>query len=213
MDSKYLREREEFLSFANKDLEKGNYGKALVLANERIARFPGDVDAWLVVAACLVRMGKYKKAEKILQELNQILPGWSQIRECLGDVCVKMRMDEEAIGYYKSALTPDPPMVERIKEKIESIEGGKEKGSEAEIGGISSDFQTVTLADLYLKQGHVETAVGVLQNILRRDPENKEARERLKYATALLEGNKESMVIKKLNGWLQNLRTRKNGGG
>jgi tetratricopeptide (TPR) repeat protein len=213
MDSEYLRDREEFLSRAYRNMEKGLLHEALALARERIARFPGDVDAWLLRAACFVMMGRLKEAETILRELNQIFPGWPQVRECLGDVLRKRGVKEEAMECYRSALDHDPHIRVRISEKIESVQAGKEEDDLSEQGGLSWDFQTVTLADMYIKQGHTEMAVSVLKNILKRDPENGEAREKLKFVDALRRKDGDAEVMGGLNRWLQKLRAGKHENG
>jgi hypothetical protein len=52
---------------------------------------------------------------------------------------------------------------------------GENDGMEA----IYSEFHTVTLADLYMAQGHFERARAVLDDILSRDPKNEEAVKKL----------------------------------
>ncbi|MEA3471345.1 MAG: tetratricopeptide repeat protein [Thermodesulfobacteriota bacterium] len=205
MDSEYLKNREAFLYRAYTILDKGAFEEAIKLAEGRINRYPGDVDAWLVIAASSVSMGRLRAAEKILRELNHILPGWPHICECLGDVLRKMGMTVEAMDYYKSARTLAPLMAERIAEKIAATEAGRED-DETEADEISADFQTVTLADMYLRQGDEKKAISVLKKILERDPENREAQKRLKVSDFLHDDNKNTEVIGELDRWLQKLR-------
>ena len=44
------------------------------------------------------------------------------------------------------------------------------------------EFQTVTVADIYLKEGQMDRAVAVLEKILEKDPKNDEARKKLEKA-------------------------------
>jgi tetratricopeptide (TPR) repeat protein len=212
MDAEYLKDRETFLYHAYTMLDKGAFGEATKLAEERIRRYPGDVDAWLLIAASSVSMGRLAEAERILRELNHILPGWPQICECLGDVLRRMGMTREAMEYYKSARTLAPPMAERIAEKIAAIEAGRED-DESETDEISEDFQTVTLADMYRRQGDEKKAISVLRKILERDPENIEAQKRLQGSDFLRDENPKTEVVGELDRWLQKLRIgkRKNG--
>jgi tetratricopeptide (TPR) repeat protein len=205
MDPEYLKDREAFLYRAYTMLDKGAFEEAVALAEGRINRYPGDVDAWLLIAASSVSMGRLREAEKILRELNHILPGWPQVCECLGDVLRKMGMAGEAMDYYKSTLTLDPQMAERIAEKIAAIEAGRED-DETETDEVSADFQTVTLADMYLRQGDEKKAISVLKKILERDPENREAQKRLKVSDFLRDDNPKTEVVSELDRWLQKLR-------
>jgi len=212
MDSEYLKEREAFLYRAYTMLDKGAFEEALSLAEGRINHYPGDVDAWLLIAASSVSMGRLSEAERILRELNHILPGWPHVLECLGDVLRRMGMTGEAMDYYKSALALDPPMTERIAEKIAAIEAGRED-DETETDEISADFQTVTLADMYLKQGDKKKAIAVLRKILERDPKNSEAQKRLKVSDFLRDDNPKTEVVGELDRWLQKLRIGKRNDG
>ncbi|MBW2637029.1 MAG: tetratricopeptide repeat protein, partial [Deltaproteobacteria bacterium] len=78
---------------------------------------------------------------------------------------------------------------------------------------ISADFQTVTLSDMYLKQGEEKKAISVLRKILERDPENREAQKRLQGSEFLPDDNPKTEVVGELDRWLQKLRIgkRKNG--
>jgi tetratricopeptide (TPR) repeat protein len=205
MDSEYLKDREAFLYHAYTMLDKGAFGEAVKLAEDRISLYPGDVDAWLLIAASSVSMGKLREAERILRELNHILPGWPQICECLGDVLRRMGMTREAMEYYKNARTLAPPMAERIAEKIAAIEAGRED-DEPETDEISADFQTVTLADMYRRQGDEKKAISVLRKILERDPENREAQKRLHESESAGDDIQKSEVVGELDRWLQKLR-------
>jgi tetratricopeptide (TPR) repeat protein len=213
MDSEYLKDREAFLYHAYTMLDRGAFGEATKLAEERISRYPGDVDAWLLIAASSVSTGRLSEAERILRELNHILPGWPHICECLGDVLRRMGMTREAMEYYKSARTLAPPMAERIAEKIAAIEAGREDDEPETDDEISVDFQTVTLADMYLKQGDEKKAISVLRKILERDPENREAQKRLQGAELFRDENPKTEVVSELDRWLQKLRMgkRRNG--
>lgn len=208
MDAEYLKDREAFLYRAYTMLDKGAFEEAVTLAEGRISSHPGDVDAWLVIAASLVSMGRLSEAERILRELNHILPGWPQVCECLGDVLRRRGKTEEARECYKSALTLTPPMAERIAEKIAAIEAGRED-DETGTDEIPTDFQTVTLADMYFRQGDEKKAIYVLRKILERDPENREAQKRLKVSDFLRDDDSKTEVVGELNRWLRKLRVGK----
>ncbi len=212
MDDLFLKEREAFLSKAASDIEIGEYRHARECAEERLSRFPGDVDAWIVCAACAVREGRFAEAHTILQDLDSILPGWPQIQECLGDMFTQRGMKAEAQECYYKALHPDETLRKRIA--LKAAEGGdtaEEKGEGGPVcgkSGVTRDFHTIALADLYLDQGDIERAHDVVEKILKDDPANREADRRMKRIDALrMSGN--AAVIRKLAQWLTRLERAK----
>jgi hypothetical protein len=75
------------------------------------------------------------------------------------------------------------------------------------------DFYTVTLADLYIKQGHLKMAAEVLQDIISKEPANIQARAKLdtvKAAIALksiadIEATTSGELVNILSSWLENV--------
>ena len=80
---------------------------------------------------------------------------------------------------------------------------------------VAPDFYTTTLAELYIRQGHLDMALDVLGEILKREPENRMAADRLNDVMAmkhdgirektslLMEQNE--VVIRELTKWLENI--------
>ena len=71
------------------------------------------------------------------------------------------------------------------------------------------DFLTVTLAELYIRQGHLRQAESVLEKIVRREPQNdraagllRDVRGRLQPATA---SPGDAAVAAELSRWLDNV--------
>ncbi|MDD2670890.1 MAG: hypothetical protein PHW43_00670, partial [Syntrophales bacterium] len=100
-------------------------------------------------------------------------------------------------------------------------EEGKGAGGEAdqisapeEVGVISPDFRTVTLAELCIRQGHLEAAKAMLVEILARDEGNLKAAERLREVDAMLKktSGKSKDVLRDLQGWLKKIEKAKNHG-
>jgi predicted Zn-dependent protease len=211
MDARYLKEREEFLAASFRALSGGMTGDVLGLAKKRIERYPGDVDAWLVAVAALTKSGKLKEAGEILAELGQILPGWGRIDECRGDLSARRGSAKEALGHYRRALAPDDAFGVRIAGKIEALERDLSPvpdGAKEAPGPVPPDFQTVTLADLYIKQGHLVQAKDLLTGILAKDPSHAAAKERLAQVKARLGEAGPAPVVDELHRWLGSLKKR-----
>jgi len=211
MDARYLKEREEFLAASIRALEGGKHGEVLALAKKRIERYSGDVDAWLVAVAALTKSGKLSEAEEILAELGQILTGWGRIDECRGDLCARRGNKKEALRCYRRALAPDDVLGVRIAGKMEALERDVPPvpdGVKDAPGPVPPDFQTVTLADLYIKQGHLVQAKDLLTGILAKDPSHAAAKERLAQVKASLGEGGPVPVVDELQRWLGSLKKR-----
>ncbi|MBN2284526.1 MAG: tetratricopeptide repeat protein [Deltaproteobacteria bacterium] len=209
MDQQYLKEREEFLSTSYDRIERGEYETAVAGAKKRITRLPGDLDAWLVIAACWVRMNKFAEAAMILKKLERIVPGWFHVSECLGDLYRRQGMAEEALFHYRQALAPDQSVSWRLRNKMRLLGDTSAAEVPDDAQRRTSSFQTVTIAELYMRQGHFETARNILRTIIEKNREDREARERLKYVEAVLSGKKEAVLIRELTGWLAALQKMK----
>lgn len=213
MDPSYLKERESFILRAASEIDKGRYGQAKNAAEERLDRYPGDVDAWLVLAACFVREQRYTEAQAILNELDRILPGWPHIYECLGDLYRNRKMAAEAQEFYRKALNPDRDLRERIAAKMAALVSGPE-GNGASVDRereslIASNFHTVTLAELYLSQGHIDKARDVVGKILEEDPAHPEAHRVMNRINAA-KTPRHASVIAQLDRWLMKLGQMRN---
>lgn len=80
------------------------------------------------------------------------------------------------------------------------------------VDDVSEDFKTMTMANLYIRQGHLDMARKVLKEMMQSDPGNIRAGERLREVESLLEGkipaSKEAhskAILEELERWLRNL--------
>ncbi len=65
------------------------------------------------------------------------------------------------------------------------------RGSEGPLPNAPSPLATVTLAEIYAAQGHLEKAIGVLDEVITREPEHAEARALKQRLVAQAEGREE----------------------
>jgi tetratricopeptide (TPR) repeat protein len=209
-----LGPRQSFLEEAETLLERGDDRAALDLAGLRLEGLPGDPDARIVICRVRILQGRLDEAGEMLHEMEDLLASLSRIYRELGDSFLEKGMPESARTYYRKfiSLNPDAPeaqeMAERLDGASEPLGGDDGAGAEEETILVPDDFQTVTLAELYIRQGHLQMAKKVLEAILRKDPREERAAERLREIEALSgEGpaTKEDPVIAELSRWLDNI--------
>ncbi|MBE9546454.1 MAG: tetratricopeptide repeat protein, partial [Proteobacteria bacterium] len=188
MDLRNLEGREEFLSRAEAYLEQGLCDEATALARERLERFPGDVDARVIIGSSLARAGKMEEALEILKGVEDDILNWSRAFEYLGDIYRDKGLTEKATEDYQKfiSLNVASPVAEDVSAKLDSLITDTVPDEEGGIEDVSPAFHTITLAELYMKQGHSEMAREVLNEILKADAGNIKAVEMLKDIDAIL---------------------------
>jgi len=214
-----MKEKAGFLSATQAYLDKGFYQEALDLAEDWLKRYPGDAEANIVCCHAWMRMGKLDRVDELLNGVQATILKLSRIYSFMGDICLESGLSLEAIRFFRKFLSinPESNEADAVSKKLRfltseaaetpllSVDDEPEE-SDDEIGDVASDFHTITLADLYVKQGHLQMAVDVLREILRKDADNHQAADRLQEVMAMMETGKRSEgMIQELTRWLQNI--------
>jgi tetratricopeptide (TPR) repeat protein len=208
--------RRSFLEETKALLDKGDFQAALDLAALRLQGLPGDPDARITICRVQVLQGRLDEAGEMLHETEDLIVSLSQIYRSMGDIFLEKGMPESAQTYYRRfiSLNLDTPEALEIAERLENIAEpreleGKAEAEEEGTSRIPEDFQTVTLAELYIRQGHLPMAKEILEAILLKDPQQVRAAGRLQEVTERLRGEgsaaKAAPVIAELSRWLDNI--------
>jgi tetratricopeptide (TPR) repeat protein len=179
-------DRKEFIARAEACLEQ-DPARAVDLALERLRIYPDDMDAKIILGIGWYRKGEMEPALEVLRGIAEDVIRWSPVFSILSELSRDRGLDDvadQAARIYMS-LNPESPeaianLEDRLRRESRSYpEAGNEKPDE-EIGlPRAADFKTLTLADLYARQGYRELAEALLKEILATDPENRDALERL----------------------------------
>jgi tetratricopeptide (TPR) repeat protein len=212
-----IRERKSFLTQTEAHLDRNELPAVLDLAEARLKRTPGDLDARLAIcrvrlAICRVRFlqGRLDEAGEMLSDMEDILASLSRIYAGIGDICMKEGMKDSAETFYRKVmfLNPGVPLPMGVAERLNDSEELRATDAE-EDAEIPSDFETVTLAELYIRQGHLRQAEEVLDTSIGQDPQNEKAAVLLQEVRErLLKGafaQQYAGVIAELSRWLDNI--------
>ena len=187
MNENDFRERKAFLEEVGALLSKSDYLTVLSLAESRLKRTPGDMDARIVICRVWIEQERFEEAGEMLQEMEDIVAGLSQIYTCMGDIYLRKGMAESAQDFYRTfvSLNPDTPMAQKISERLKGISeqhvtDDRERVEKEEAAPLPDDFQTVTLAELYARQGHLQMAEEILEAIIGRGFHHPKAAELLR---------------------------------
>jgi hypothetical protein len=147
----------------------------------------------------------------------------------MGDLDRKKGLEGEAEIFYRKfkALNPVVPSGLDLDARLDHLSATAEAVNDATAGAeavvseenqVDEDeenqkvvvgFETATLAELYMRQGHTRMAEEILEKIVGRDPQNARARELL--ANIRGDGGGETpieineKVVSELSRWLDNI--------
>jgi len=214
MDEHDLQDRKAFLEEVETSLASGDYRTILSMAQARLDRSAGDLDARMAICRVWILQGRLDEARDMLQEVEEILESLSNIYACMGDICLRKGMKESAQAFYRKfvSLNPDSPLSLEISERLRGIEdlsAAQAEGELQEARQVPSAFQTATLAELYIRQGHLLMAAEVLEEIVRKDPQQEKAAQMLRDVREMISreesAKRQAPVITELSRWLENI--------
>lgn len=217
-----------FLSKVDALLDLRMFDQAQEMAEEQLRRLPDDVDARIAMCKVWTKMGWLERVEEILQDVESRISALSRLHDAMGDICRESGLRKEAVRFYRRflVLNPQGPTHQTVSEKLNRLMDAGVVGLAPEaaaslpedddhyehITEIASDFHTITLADLYLRQNQPEMARHVLKEIIRREPDHQGATLRLReledrLATAQNELDRQAgdRVSRELSRWLRNV--------
>jgi tetratricopeptide (TPR) repeat protein len=164
-------------------------------------------------------MGRVDEARDVLRKVEEIISGLSLVFERMGDIYRKKGFHQDAAVCYEKfiSLHPSAEDARRVIEKMILLE--QEDQPVPEVGMIydenipDPELFTVTLAELYIKQGHLQVAAEILKEIICREPQNIQAVAMLGSLNAALDQKSSASekfvesnnLIKALSSWLKNI--------
>ena len=218
-------DRAEFLSRTQTLLEQDAFESALDEAKRRLDRNPGDIDALIVQCHACTRLGKLEEASAVIDEVEKTILEMSRIFVSMGDICFKGGLNQEAVKFYRRflELNPGSDLSRDISGKLKLIESDSPDFTpeadhrETIEHPVTAGFQTLTLVDLYLRQGHLDEAEALLEQMMARNPDSSTLREKLaavRSATGVqaakgMNPRQKKKVIEKLGKWLDLLQRRR----
>ncbi len=212
MEDNHARGERSFLEEMEPYLAGNDAQRVLELAQVRLSKIPEDIGARVAICRALLMQGRDEEAWRMVAEIEGRLSGLAGLYASMGDLCSKKGLDTEAEVFYQkyAALHPGAPMDRNIRsdnpKEPAALHEREERDEGEEESGISAEFETATLAELYMRQGHIEQAQEMLEKITARDPSNERARLLLERVRALPSARKEeqknAVIVATLERWL-----------
>lgn len=175
-----------FAQLADLYRKAGRPGDAVALCREGLGRYPHYTTARLILAKALLALGDAPAALAELGTILEVSPRDVQCHRLAAEVQRRLGRIDAAVRHLDMAVSLDPG--DRESGALLGLLRAN-SGGDAETSGLArvlrdDTFVTVGFGTLCLEQGCAEEAALVFTRILRQDPENLEARERLEQALA-----------------------------
>jgi tetratricopeptide (TPR) repeat protein len=173
-----------FAQLADLYRKAGRTRDAVALCRNGLTRYPHYTTARLILAKALVADGQLAPAQVELEAILEVSPKDVQSHRLVAEVQRRLGHIDEAVRHLEAAIALDPS--DREAQGLLALL----RGSEPPAGGVTglarvlSDdtFATITFGALCLEQGCVEEAAQIFTRILRKNPDHREAREKLEGA-------------------------------
>lgn len=171
--------------------KQGNLQEALSVCKKGLEKHPSNTSARVVLGRIFKEQGKVEDAASEFRKVLEVDPENLMAHSSLGSIFMDKNDYQAAIEEYQKILTLNPDDEETqssLKQAIERAAGDhksektrkKEPAAGAEKRSPPKETTaTLTIAELYLKQGHFDKTIEVYQELLADDPQNLMLRQKL----------------------------------
>lgn len=173
-----------FAQLADLYRKAGRTEDAVRVCRDGLVRYPHYTTARLILAKALSAEGDLDGALAELRAILEVSPKDVQCHRLAAEIHRRRGRIDEAVGHLETAVRLDPGDRES-RALLSLLRAATPPGGEASgLPRLLADdtFATVAFGALCLEQGCVEEAAQTFTRILRKDPDHREARERLEQA-------------------------------
>jgi tetratricopeptide (TPR) repeat protein len=167
-----------FAQLADLYRKVGRTHEAIALCREGLARFPHYTTARLILAKALLSEGELGAALAELSAILEVSPRDIQCHRLAAEIQRRRGHIDAAVAHLEEVARLDPGDRES-RGLLGLLRGGPGAAEETDgLGRVLGDdtFVTLTFGRACLDQGLAEEAAQVFTRLLRRDPDNSEAR-------------------------------------
>ena len=216
----------EFTRMAEDYCLQGRYQEAIDICRKGLEKMPDALRGRLILGKCYLEKGMIAEAKQELEKVAQSIEECLSVYKLLSQVYLEeknMHRASEVIqkaydlspGEEKTKKELTPPDMAWPRQTTNTISASGEPDIREESDRRGQSFQddqthqviqTDTLAEIYIKQGHLEKAFSIYQEILARQPGNTYVQEKYEALRKQMETQRQKAsnqrMIPKLERWL-----------
>jgi len=155
---------------------RGEPARAVEIARAGLASFPDHRGILCVLARSLADAGEPTPSREAYAELLRLDPQNIEARACLG---LASRTAADAPADAPPEVAAEGPLAQTIPEGLAHLDGLFSARGDSGDAAPEQSIATLTLAEIYARQGLRAKAIEVCERILRDRPDDDEAKERL----------------------------------
>jgi tetratricopeptide (TPR) repeat protein len=194
-----------FVYLAEALWEREMYEEAIETCIKGLRLRPHDLRARVILGLSYLRTGALDSAETELLKAKEMLEINTVIYRNLAELYDKKGDSEQAFHYQKLFEVINPSTVTEVE--TEADEPGSASAAREALPEDAEMMDTVTLAELYEQQGHVDKAIEVYRKILETSPETEEVEARLaELEKQIGEPQEGRTLLSVLEAWQSKLR-------
>ena len=194
-----------FVYLAEALWEREMYEEAIETCINGLRLRPHDLRARVILGLSYLRTGALDSAETELLKAKEMLEINTVIYRNLAELYDKKGDSEQAFHYQKLFEAIHPSSVAEVE--TEADEPGSASVAKEALPENAEMMDTVTLAELYEQQGHVDKAIEVYRKILETSPETEEVEARLaELEKRIGEPQEGRTLLSVLEAWQSKLR-------
>lgn len=194
-----------FVYLAEALWEREMYEEAIETCINGLRLRPHDLRARVILGLSYLRTGALDSAETELLKAKEMLEINAVIYRDLAELYDQKGDSEQAFHYQKLFEAIHPSAVAEVETEVD--EAGSESVAREALPEDAEMMDTVTLAELYEQQGHVDKAIEVYRKILETSPETEEIEARLaELEKRIGEPQEGRTLLSVLEAWQSTLR-------
>ena len=187
-------------------LEREMYSEAIETCVNGLRLRPHDLRARVILGLSFLRTGELERAESELLKAKEMLEINTVTYRALAELYGEKGDLEQADRYrqlFESIHAPKPTEAEAEVVEIES------KSVDEEVSEEDTEVATVTIAELYEEQGHVDKAAEVYRDILQTSPDMEGVEAKLAdVEKRIADAKGSSRLLSILESWKSGLKDR-----
>ena len=164
-------------------LKKARPLRAEEVCRDYLAEHPGDADHIRLLAQALMKQNRLAEAEAQLSFALDMQPDFPQLHEDLGSVMAMQSQFDEAIAAFETAIRLQPalPTAKRKLAQALIAAGRGDEADEALREYVDDDPERTAIVEgtQLTKEGKVDEAIAVFQDVLRKHPNSVNAMHQL----------------------------------
>jgi tetratricopeptide (TPR) repeat protein len=168
-----------FAQLADLYRKAGRTGEAIAVCRDGLARFPHYTTARLILAKSYQAEGDFERALAELGTILEVSPRDVQPHRLAAEIHRRCGRLDQAVAHLESAVALDSG--DRESRSLLALLRASGPGETSGLRRVLADdtFVTLVFGSLCLDQGLLDEAASVFTRLLRKDPDNSGARERL----------------------------------